>query len=207
MKSCLICQNALTLVTIVHGYSTHEFAAAEDCEFHFINQHHSVLDCSQCNSIHIYCNECSGYVQLVERDINMNYYVYGTPMYAWRDCNGKYDYTTLTMELTKKYKTDFPEDYDRKQIKQKLVDDKIVNTMEEADELYWGIADALFDHLNDTKTFKVIDLNMFCLNPNDERLIHPAESGIAMKGSGFNIRHGSNARWCCAHGASTIYGS
>jgi len=210
---CLVCSfKMVNIAEDYNDYDEYDLEAAPNCEFHDIYEKHNILVCYNCHSIHIYCYECKSFVQLIERGCKMDD-EHKPDKYAWRDVNGEYHCTTLNKELAKKYNIDIPDYMDMNKITELFFDkgiatSKVVNeyNCNEADVLYYDMCDGLNNDFEDTHKFMLNDLNIYCLNPNDERLIHPDEKGIAICGTGFNILERGYAKWECKHGTSSIDG-
>ena len=211
--NCLVCPSKLVDARDDYGYYDDcDLTAAPSCEINDIYKKHKILVCLTCNSIYIYCNKCKSFVQLVERGCKMDD-THDPATYAWRDTNGEYHYTTLNKELSKKYNIDIPDDMDMNKItelffEKGIATSKSVNeyNCNEADVLYYNMCDGLNNDFEDTHKFMLNDLNIYCLNPNDERLIHPDEKSIAICGTGFNILERGYAKCECKHGTSSIDG-
>ena len=171
--------------------------------------------CDECKSLHIYCDKCKTYAQLVSRNIVMDDY---NVVYAWRSEDGTYHSTSAAKELGKKYGLKPPETpptgsyNDQIDACTEMLEAKLGISSDEACDIYDEFVDNHMYEFGDSLEFKpplgfnLEDLNIYCLNPNDTRLIHPDESGLANYGKGFNIMERSCATWRCSCNTTIIEG-
>ncbi len=201
------------------------------------NSKHKAYLCNNCYTIHIYCDDCNGWIKLVERSICMEGYNKCT-LVSWRDENGEYHSIDVEDIYNKKcedvakdlsneidsyskefifkyiigfgkqdftaYQNDFGEfkkkhgEFAKLKFKTKYGKSK--------SELYEEIFEEIVNNFDKTHTFKLDDLEIYCLNPNDLRLVTDSEKGLGTIGIGFNIEERAWAKWSCQHGETTIEG-
>lgn len=200
--NCLVCQTILTKGGNEYDEYHDSFKAAPNCEINDIYEKHDLFVCDKCDSIHVYCNECKSYAQLTSRYTRID--CSDSNIIAWRE-DGLYHCSSLNKELSKKYNIHLTEEMNKETDTQIFVNKRITESIDKAHELIYEMKDYLND-FSETLSFMLNDLDIYCLNPNDERLIHPDEKGIAICGTGFNILERSSATWLCKHGSSTIDG-
>ena len=195
---------------------------------------HFAYVCMNCSSVHIYCSICKNWVKLVERSVCMEGYNHCT-LVSWRDELGKYHSTSVESIFTQKCQ-EFVDsiisqinNYSKESIVNYLcrnyceidkkcyvkLEKKYKNIIDEMfkskygktpNDLYEELFDEIVNNFNDTHSFKLDDLNIYCLDPNDLRLVTKQEQGLASYGIGFNIEEQSWLKWECVHAKTTIEG-
>lgn len=204
MVRCLVCSADLV------NKNFYCFKAADSCCIHVIHFKHEVQACDICHTIHVFCHTCQTFVQLIRRSVVMDAN-HDPTLYAWRDEEGKYHSTTIQTELTKYFKLENTpntvEDFEKFiDTIHPFINKQAISDQEKREHQLQSIMDDISNQLQDDKDFSVADLNIFCLNPNDLRLIHPNEKNLAYFGQGFNILERAFAQWQCPHGQTIIEG-
>lgn len=158
------------------------------------------LYCKKCWSLHVYCKECKSFTQLVERSCQMDSY---KDVVSWRDYKGKYHYTSVEREFAL---------YDKNTYIKPPMSSSCFNGKKQEEILKTSdpkkLHDSIFNYIiNDfPEKFRLDDLKLFCLDPNNERLISNGEKGLALYGKGFNVMERAFAKWRCEHGNVIVNG-
>lgn len=200
--NCLVCNHTLCNAVEEWENST-EAEIADGASVAEMVSQHTLWECKECKTLHVYCDACKTYAQLVSRSLVMDSND-NSDVFAWRDQSGNYHSTSLRKELSKKY--DIPLSVTVPDAWTKILQEKLCINNEQAETLYIELCD---DHVNEFGAdlgFNLEDLNVYCLDPNDMQLIHLDESGIAYYGTGYNIMERSWVEWRCKCSTSVIAG-
>lgn len=186
---CRVCKNPLP-----HEENDCDFKVAPSgtCYHHTRVGKYHAMECHHCYSVHVYCTLCHDMMQLVKRDHKMCDEHTDT-IYAWRDVAGAYHCTSFWKEMSIKYNHPITCEPDFRKF---ILQQGLVNSAEKVWD-FLCVAYADFEASIDLCEFNVVDLNLYCLDPNDLRLVHPLEHAFRREAhdAQFERDHQAALRW------------